>query len=90
MGDDGGNLNISKINIPYFNPDEDKISAKAWIYVVEMAATSAGTRPVVTGVGDAQVTTHVARWTDEITCTNAMLLLQGSASKWLENLLSEN
>jgi hypothetical protein len=89
MGDDGGHLNISKINIPYFNPDEDKISAKAWIYVVEMAATSAGTRAVVTGPEEARVTTQVARWTDEITCTNAMLLLQGSASKWLENLLSE-
>ena len=90
MGDDGGNhSNISKINIPYYNPDEDKISAKAWIYIVEMAAVSAGTRPVTTGVGDLAVTEQVARWTDQITCTNAMLLLQGSASKWLENLLSE-
>ena len=91
MGDDGSHLNVNKINIPYFNPDEDKISAKAWMYIVEMAATSAGTREEkVPAVGDVAATTRqVPRWSDEITCTNAMLLLQGSASKWMENLLSE-
>ena len=87
MGDTTGHhLNVTKINIPYFNPDKKDISAKAWVYMVDMAAVAAGTHTVKKDNGE---TTQEQRWDDEVTATNAMLLLQGSANKWMENLLIE-
>ena len=68
----------SKIQIPVFDPASTKITARAWIAYVELARDSAGTR--VVKVGDDEVTEQV--WSDKQTCTNAMLLLQGTANTW--------
>ena len=83
----GNHLNVTKINIPYFNPEKKDISAKAWVYMVDMAAVAAGTHQVK---GPDDTTIQEARWNDSVTVTNAMLLLQGSANKWMENLLIES
>jgi hypothetical protein len=80
----GYNGLTSKIVIPYFNPSETKISAKAWIGYVEMARDSAGTKPVKNAQGEE---IQVSNWSDKQTVTNAMLLLQGTANKWVEHIL---
>jgi hypothetical protein len=79
----GYNGLTSKIVIPYFNPSETKISAKAWIGYVEMARDSAGTKPVKNANGEE---IQVSNWSDKQTVTNAMLLLQGTANKWVEHI----
>ena len=66
----------SKIVIPYYNPAKSDISAKAWIGYVEMARDSAGNN----AEGE-------PNWTEKQTVTNAMLLLQGTASTWVEHIL---
>ena len=66
----------SKIVIPYYNPAKSDISAKAWIGYVEMARDSAGDN----SEGE-------PNWTEKQTVTNAMLLLQGTASTWVEHIL---
>ena len=66
----------SKIVIPYYNPAKSDISAKAWIGYVEMARDSAGDN----AEGE-------PNWTEKQTVTNAMLLLQGTASTWVEHIL---
>ena len=62
----------SKISIPYFNPEENKITARAWLSFVELARKSQGKKN-----GD-----YV--WSTEQVTVNAMMLLQGTASKWIE------
>lgn len=91
----------SKIQIPVFDPASAKISPRAWIAYVELARDSAGmrevTKEVITGSGDdavkTEVKTEVPYWSDKQTCTNAMLLLEGTANKWgihiLENKSEE-
>ena len=77
MSSDGEGKNMgltSKIQIPYFDPASNKI---------DLARESAGTK-TVTEEG-AQVKKF--NWTDAQTCTNAMLLLQGTANKWGVHLL---
>ena len=81
---EGKNMGLtSKIQIPYFDPASNKIGPEAWIAYVDLARESAGTRTVTEG--GAQVTKF--NWTDAQTCTNAMLLLQGTANKWGVHLL---
>ena len=79
MGENNDNRDMSKVYIPYFNPESEKISARAWIAFVELARDAAGTKKE----GDVDV----PKWSDKMTCTNAMLLLQGTAAKWIENIL---
>ena len=87
MGDQANNQSqVGKIHIPYFNPEKKDISAKAWLYMVDMAQIAAGDN--VNKVDG--VETRTARWDDKVTVNNAMLLLQGSANKWMENLLIED
>ena len=75
----------SKIQIPFFDPACSKISARAWLAYIELARNSAGTKSVKQP--NRQDGTAVAdkiepNWSDSMTCTNAMLLLQGTANKW--------
>ena len=65
----------SKITIPQFDPADKKISARAWIAYVDLARTSAGTYK------DSQGVEHPV-WSSKQTCTNALMLLQGTANKW--------
>ena len=86
MSSDGEGKNMgltSKIQIPYFDPASNKIGPEAWIAYVDLARESAGTRTVTEN--ERQVQTF--NWTDAQTCTNAMLLLQGTANKWGVHLL---
>ena len=71
-------LNVSKIKIPFFNPElpTGGVRARAWIAFVKMARKSAGNKADGT-----------SNWSDEVTCTNAILTLQGSASTWIENIV---
>ena len=83
----------TKIRIPYFDPDKPAITAKAWIQFVELARKSAGSNSETKKKGgegpdkDEMETKLVSKWSDEVTCTNAMLMLQGSGSRWIENIL---
>ena len=72
--------NVSKIKIPFFNPESPTggVQARAWIAFVKMARKSAG-------IKDGN-----SNWSDEVTCTNAIMTLQGSASKWIENIVEAN
>jgi hypothetical protein len=74
----------SKIVIPYYDPASNKITARAWIAFVELARDSAGTTTVKDANGAEK---EVYKWSDKMTCTNAMLLLQGTANKWIEAIL---
>ena len=87
MSDNEGNKNqglTSKIQIPYFDPASNKISAEAWIAYVDLARESAGSK---TTTALDEVVTKTYNWTDPQTCTNAMLLLQGTVNKWGVHLL---
>ena len=75
----------SKINIPFFDPSCNKISARAWLAYVELARDSAGMKTVThpnNEAGEAVPSTQEYVWSDKQTCTNAMMLLQGTANKW--------
>jgi hypothetical protein len=74
----------SKIVIPYFDPASNTITARGWIGFVELARDSAGTYKEKDANGDEK---EVSKWSDKVTCTNAMLLLQGTANKWIEAIL---
>ena len=65
----------SKITIPQFDPADKKISARAWIAYVDLARSSAGTYKDERGV-------EQPVWSSKQTCTNALMLLQGTANKW--------
>ena len=85
----------SKIHIPFFDPACTKITARAWLAYVELARDSAGQKTIkheaVGEVGDpdyaAAHETQEPVWSDKQTCTNAMLLLQGTANKWGVHIL---
>ena len=72
-------VGLSKIIIPFFDPDSKSITPRAWLSFVEMARKSAGKKTVNE--------VEVLNWTDEVTCTNAILLLRGTAAKWIKNML---
>ena len=74
-------VGVPKIIIPFFDPESKAVTPRAWLSFVEMARKSAGKKTVTEGVGEVDV------WTSEMTCVNAILLLLGTASKWIENLL---
>ena len=86
----------TKIRIPYFDPDKPTITAKAWIQFVELARKSAGVNKYSEKKGgegedkDNLIEKSVSKWTDDQTCTNAMLMLQGAGSRWIENILETN
>ena len=77
----------TKIRIPYFDPDKPTITAKAWIQFVELARKSAGVNKYSEKKGgegedkDNLIEKSVSKWTDDQTCTNAMLMLQGAGSR---------
>ena len=80
-------VGVSKIIIPFFDPESKAVTPRAWLSFVEMARKSAGKKTVTEGVGDAAVQREVDVWTSEMTCVNAISLLRGTASKWIKNLL---
>ena len=80
-------VGVSKIIIPFFDPESKAVTPRAWLSFVEMARKSAGKKTVTEGVGAAAQQREVDVWTSEMTCVNAILLLRGTASKWIENLL---
>lgn len=73
----------SRIQIPHFDPASSKITAESWIAYVQLARESAGWKMVK--VNDVEVKTYT--WSEQQTCTNAMLLLEGTANKWGVHLL---
>jgi hypothetical protein len=75
---------VSKIVIPYYDPASTKITARGWIGFVELARDSAGTYK---GKYEDGADIDIYNWSDKQTCTNAMLLLQGTANKWIEAIL---
>ena len=80
MGENApASVGMSKIVIPFFDPESKSITPRAWLSFVEMARKSAGKKTVE---GE-----EVPNWSDEVTCTNAILLLRGTGAKWIENLL---
>ena len=70
------------VSLPYFEPEEQKISPRAWLQLVELARSSAGTE------GEGADKKYV--WQDEQMITNSILLFRGSASRWAEILLEKN
>ena len=76
-------VGLSKIVIPFFDPESQAVTPRAWLSFVEMARKSAGKKRVSEGA-DAR---DVPNWSDEVTCTNAILLLCGTAAKSIKNLL---
>ena len=75
----------SKIQIPFFDPSCNKISARAWLAYVELARDSAGMKTIKhpnNEAGQPVANTEEPVWSDKQTCTNAMMLLQGTANKW--------
>ena len=60
-------VGLSKIVIPFFDPESQAVTPRAWLSFVEMARKSAGKRRVGEGA-DAR---EVPNWSDEVTCTNA-------------------
>ena len=89
----------TKIKIPYYDPEKPGLSPRAWLAYVELARKSTGLKEVEYegrkgGTGqDADTIVKkkkkVSNWTDEQTCTNAMIMLQGSAARWIENILEK-
>ena len=89
MSDEGLKNNglTSKISIPHFDPACNKITAEAWIAYVDLARESAGFKMKKVGEGANEREVKDYNWTEPMTCTNAMLLLQGTANKWGVHLL---
>ena len=83
----------TKIRIPYFDPDKQTMTAKGWLQFVELARKSAGYNSYDVKKGgtgpdaETMVKKYTLKWNDEMTCTNAMLMLQGAGSRWIENIL---
>ena len=69
----------SRIQIPHFDPASSKISAESWIQYVQLARESAGW----TMDGENKKYT----WSEPQTCTNAIMLLEGTANKWGVHLM---
>ena len=71
----------SRIQIPHFDPASSKISAESWIQYVQLARESAGWK-----LKDDNVTKEYV-WSEPQTCTNAIMLLEGTANKWGVHLM---
>ena len=76
----------SRIQIPHFDPASSKISAESWIQYVQLARESAGWK--MEGEGQAAVKKYT--WSEPQTCTNAIMLLEGTANKWGVHLMKSN
>ena len=78
------------IQIPFYEPEKNELSPRAWLQIIELARTSAGKHKVKTtnNLG-AEVEVEEWVWQDEQMTTNAILLMRGSASKWAEILLEK-
>ena len=68
----------SRIQIPHFDPASNKITAESWINYVQLAREAAGYK--MEGEGEAAVKKYT--WSEPQTCTNAIMLLEGTANKW--------
>ena len=89
----------TKIKIPYYDPEKPGISPRAWLAYVDLARKSTGLKEVEvevkkggTGVDADDLIKKkikISNWTDEQTCTNAMIMLQGTAARWIENILEK-
>ena len=89
----------TKIKIPYYDPEKPGLSPRAWLAYVDLARKSTGLREVEvevkkggTGVDADDLIKKkikVSNWTDEQTCTNAMIMLQGTAARWIENIMEK-
>ena len=89
----------TKIKIPYYDPEKPGLSPRAWLAYVELARKSTGLKEVEIevkrgGTGEnrnelIKKKIKVSNWTDEQTCTNAMIMLQGTAARWIENILEK-
>ena len=89
----------TKIKIPYYDPEKPGLSPRAWLAYVELARKSTGLKDVEYeekkgGEGAdkdliVKKKKKVSNWTDEQTCTNAMIMLQGEAARWIENILEK-
>ena len=85
----------NKVRIPYFDPDKPTITPKAWLQFVELARKLACSNSYSEKRGeneedkdpDEMILKYTPKWTEEMTCTNAMLMLQGAGSRWIENIL---
>ena len=64
-------VGLSEIVMPFFDPESKAVTPRAWLLFVEMARKSAGKKRV----GEGADTREVPNWSDEVTCTNAILLL---------------
>ena len=71
------NLGQHRLQIPVFNPDNDDISAKAWMNLVDLGKQAAGK------------TGGVDNWSDEVTASMSIMLLKGKAADWVANLIEE-
>ena len=78
------------IQIPFYEPEKNELSPRAWLQIIELARTSAGKHKVkTTNDLGAEVEVEEWVWQDEQMTTNAILLMRGSASKWAEILLEK-
>ena len=80
------NIVKGSVAIPFFNPEDQQISPRAWLQLIELARTSAGKEKVK--VGD--VEEECWRWGNTQIITNSILLMKGSASTWAEILLEKD
>ena len=67
---------MGKIIIPLFDPEDQQVTPRTWLNMLEMGRQAAGKNEDGSW-----------KWTDEVTCNNAILLLRGKAAQWVENLL---
>ena len=77
------NIVKGSVAIPFFDPEDQKISPRAWLQLIELARTSAGKEKVT--VDNREVERW--RWSDQQLITNSILLMKGSSSTWAEILL---
>lgn len=67
---------LGKIIIPLFDPEDQQVTPRTWLNMLEMGRQAAGKNEDGSW-----------KWTDEVTCNNAILLLHGKAAQWVKNLL---
>ena len=80
------NIVKGSVAIPFFDPEDQKISPRAWLQLIELARTSAGKEKVTVD----NVEVERWRWSDQQLITNSILLMKGSSSTWAEILLEKD
>ena len=80
------NIVKGSIAIPFLDPEDQKISPRAWLQLIELARSSARKEKVKVG----QEEEERWRWGKEQIITNSILLIKGPASTWAEILLKKN